>query len=313
MMGRWPTLVASAILLWGMHSWAGPKLYCDDNRYDFGAITGNDRIVHEFKLENRGDEDVRISKIKNCCGVQSSVEPMIVPPGSNALCRAVFTTRNRYGAQDKQILIGTNDKKRPYLELKMTGTLLRPIEYSPRFVQLGSLTPGAEISRTVTATNLLDKPVVLQRVESRVIGIKATISDAEENRWVITLESSGMLAVGKLSGQIDLFFSSGTVSAPVAGTVKPIIQTTPSQVQLPASSGMSTRYVMLRSDTEHPFKVLSSEIRNGKGTVTVTKKSDHCWQFKLILSPEELNSEAVLHLATSEPLQKEICIPLIAR
>ena len=100
---------------------------------------------------------------------------MEILPGSNAVCKAVFTTRNRYGKQNKQILIASNDRKHPYYELKMVGTLLRPVEFKPRLIRLGSLLPDAHVSQTITATNLLDKAVELQSVRSTVEGIEAKI------------------------------------------------------------------------------------------------------------------------------------------
>ena len=95
---------------------AGPRIGCDAPKYDFGSLIGSEKITHEFVLWNRGSSPVKIAKIKNCCGVTSSITPMVILPGSNAVCKAVFTTRNRYGKQDKQILIASNDRRRLYFE-----------------------------------------------------------------------------------------------------------------------------------------------------------------------------------------------------
>ncbi|MDF7802189.1 DUF1573 domain-containing protein, partial [Pontiellaceae bacterium B1224] len=77
------------------HAVAVPKIHCDAPKYDFGTVIGQEKITHTFILINKGDEPLVISKIKNCCGVESKVVPKMIPPGSNAVCTAVFTTRNR--------------------------------------------------------------------------------------------------------------------------------------------------------------------------------------------------------------------------
>jgi hypothetical protein len=154
---------------------AAPRIECDAPRYDFGTVIGRERIVHEFVLRNVGDEPLEILKIKDCCGVASTVEPMIIPPGSNAVCTSVFTTKNRYGAQDKQILLVTNDKKNLYYDLRMIGTLLKPVEFEPRFIRLGDLLPDSAISETISATNLLDEAVTLESVSTTVKGLVAEV------------------------------------------------------------------------------------------------------------------------------------------
>lgn len=305
-------LSIATVLLISFQAAAGPDLFCAESLYDFGIIIGKDQLTHEFVLTNKGNEAVRIAKIKNCCGVQSSIEPMVIAPGSNAVCRAVFTTRNRYGVQDKQILIGTHDRRNPYFELKITGTLQRPIEFTPRYVRLGNLLPDAVIKQSITATNMLDQTVTLGGVICSIDGIAARVVESGTNSWAIALESSGSLPVGKLNGRIDLLLSTGKVSVPILGTVKPIIQVVPEKIQISAASKqVLERYVMLRGDSGHPFELLSYDIQ--AGTVEVKKMSGHCWRLKLELDPEKLISKSFLRIVTTEPLQKELRIPLEVR
>lgn len=170
-----PVLLFWSLWLVAVPSFAAPRIVCDAPKYDFGTVIGQEKISREFILWNRGDSPVKISKIKNCCGVASTITPMEILPGSNAVCKAIFTTRNRYGKQNKQILIASNDRKNPYFELKLVGTLLRPVEFSPRLIRLGTLLPDADCSQIITATNLLERAVTLQSVESTIKGIEANV------------------------------------------------------------------------------------------------------------------------------------------
>lgn len=298
-----------------------PRIECDAPKFDFGTVIGLDEIVYEFTLWNRGDEPIKISSIKNCCGTQSTITPMEILPGSTAVCKSVFATRNRYGQQDKQILIASNDPRHPYFELKMTGTLLRPVEVSPRLVRLGDLLPASVISETVTATNLLETAVGLESVSTTIKGMKAEVVEIRDpgsrlqddtRSWTILLRSSGALPVGKLSGQLQLNFSSGMVNVPVIGTVRPVIQAVPDRIQLSANSiNAIERLVMLRSGDGRPFEILSATLENADGSVKIKKLTKGKWQCLIAIMPDAVKPNAVLRVETSGSAQLVIAIPLI--
>ena len=290
---------------------------CDAPKYDFGTLIGSEKITHEFVLWNRGSSPVVIAKIKNCCGVKSSITPMVILPGSNAVCKAVFTTRNRYGKQDKQILIASNDRKHPYFELKMIGTLLRPVELSPRLVRLGSLLPDSEINETITATNLLDEAVMLESVKSTIPGIVAEVADADRisalrRSWTIRLNSSEPLVVGKFNGMIHLNFSSGTVKVPVIGTVKPVIQVVPEEITYSSRSANTIeRLVMLRSGDGCPFEIVSATL--SEGSVEIKKLAEGRWQLKVAVVPDSLSEGSAVQVQTSCKSQSVIMVLLSVR
>jgi hypothetical protein len=308
---------------------AKPKLHCDQPKHDFGTVIGQEKITHEFILTNSGDEPVVVSKIKNCCGVESTLVPMVIPPGSNAVCKAVFNTKNRYGPQDKQILLATNLRRNPYFELKLNGTLLRPVDCTPRFVRLGDLLPDSEITQTIVATNLLEQAVTLESVKSMVPGIDAEIVNAGQasslspvagadrqdayptlaRSWTIKLKSTDVLKPGKVSGRIMLNFSTGAVTVPVMGTVKPMIQVVPERIQL---SGKFTkpveRLVMLRS--EKPFEITSATLENAEGSAVAEKVAPGQWKIKLSVDSAGMGSDALLRVGTSYKQQPNVVVPL---
>ncbi len=318
--------------LWAATAIAAPRIECEEPKYDFGTVIGRNQISHEFIIWNRGDEPLVISKIKNCCGTKSKIDPMTIPPGSNAVCTTVFTTKNRYGEQDKQILLITNDKKHLYYDLRMTGTLLKPIEFSPRLVRLGDLMPDGTISETITATNLLDKAVTLESVSTTIKGLDAEIVENDcrsgmvedlpaavvkeagrseaipalqnnakpQRNWTIQLKSTEPLAVGKINGQVQLKFSTGTIDVPVVGTVNPIIQATPDKIQLSSGSSKEVeRLLMFRSGDGRPFEILSAQLENTEGAVESKKLADGKWQIKLSIQPGSIAAESCLRVITS--------------
>lgn len=311
--------------------YAAPQIECENPKYDFGTVIGQEKITHEFILWNRGDEPLEIKRVKNCCGVETEVVPVTIPPGSNAVCTAVFTTKNRYGTQDKQILLVTNDKKHLYYDLRMSGKLLKPVEFKPRIIRLGKLLPDSSISETIIATNLLETAVTLESVSTTVMGLETVIirdqgsrlQDAEveggiadwiytpRQNWTIRLKSTGPFKVGKLNGQIQLKFSSGTMTVPVIGEVKPILQATPAKIQLSSNSAKTAeRLVMLRSGDGRDFEIVSARLENAEGSVEIKKLVGGKWQIKLSIQPDSIKPDASVFVTTSVCVQEIISISL---
>lgn len=296
-------------------SFAAPRLHCDKPKYDFGTVIGQEKITHKFFLTNKGNDPVKISNIKNCCGVTSTITPMEIMPGSNAVCKAVFTTRNRYGKQDKQILIATNDRKKPYFELKMTGTHQRPIEFDPRLVRLGKLVPDSKLNQTISLTNLLDHPVTLESTSLTVHNLLAEVIDdttANSNRsWTIQLSSTGLLPVGKINTKLQCRFSSGIINIPVIGTVSPVLQATPDNIRFPTSGNKAVeRFVMIRSSDGRCFNILSSQLHGADGQVDSTRLQENQWKLLLSINPESIQKGSRLEIKTSCPLLPLLEIPL---
>ena len=288
------------------------SLSCENPTYDFGTAIGQEEIVHEYILKNRGDKPIVISNIKNCCGTQSTVIPMEILPGSNAVCKTVFSTRNRYGPQEKQILIASNDREHPYFELRMIGTLLKAIEVSPRYIRLGDLLPDSTISQTIVATNLLEDTAVLESVRSTIPGIRAAVIVSGERAWTIGLSIEESPAVGKLNGKIELNFSTGTTSIPVSGTVKPMIQSIPDQIIFAKGSDQPVeRLVMLRSET--PFVISNAVLEHAEGSIAKEQLDDGKWRIILRVIPSSIAKNARLMLDTSDVSQPSIHIPLLIR
>ena len=293
---------------------AAPRIGCNSPKYDFGTLIESEKITHEFILRNRGDHPLVIATIKNCCGVESSITPKIILPGSNAVCTVIFTTRNRYGKQNKQILIASNDRKHPYFELKLVGMLQRPVEFSPRFIRLGAQFPDSEINQIITATNLLKKTVVLESVISKLNGIEVTANAQSPRSWTIQMRSSEPLTVGKLNGQILLNFSTGTMTVPVIGLVKPILQVVPEKIQFTTrATQFVERLVMVRSGDGRAFEIRSAKVEEGKGSAKIKKLANGRWQLNVSVLPNSLSEKSTLRVETSCSSQQSITIPLLVR
>jgi hypothetical protein len=88
------------------------ELVCDEAVYDFGVVDGSDAIVHEFVLENRGEEAVPIKKVHAPCGCTvARVNETEVPAGGSLKVPVTLDLRGRTGFQQKSVFIETGGSR----------------------------------------------------------------------------------------------------------------------------------------------------------------------------------------------------------
>ena len=138
--------------------------------------------------------------------------------------------------------------------------------------------------------------------------------DGDNRSWMVRVRSGGTLAVGRINGQVLLHFSTGTVTVPIIGEVKPIIQATPATLHFSSGSPKEVeRLVMLRSGDGRAFEVLSGTLENADGKVETSKLADGKWQVKLTIRPDSIKPGASVVLKTSIAAQEIIAIPVQIR
>jgi hypothetical protein len=204
-------------------------------------------------------------------------------------------------------------------ETRMTA--LRLASQTSMELGAGSRETAVDAARSLAQTG---ETVLLRSAAIVTLGELGASDDREllesyvmaDNRQIaaaatVQLKSAAPLPIGKLNGQIQLNFSSGTVSVPVIGNVKPIIQVVPEQIQFSSRSTNETeRLVMLRSGDGRPFEVVAAKLENIEGLVESTKLGDSCWQCRLAVVPSSVQPHANLRVETSSPHASEIRVPI---
>jgi hypothetical protein len=141
---------------------AAPRIECETPIYDFGTVTNQSKIVHEFTIWNRGDSPLTITKVRACCGMEASMDAMELAPNTSSVCRAVFDLSRRGGEQNKKIYLASNDPKQPYLALSLTGTHIRPSGILPKKAADSNKTPIQTIPESIIVLSGQEEPLQRQ-------------------------------------------------------------------------------------------------------------------------------------------------------
>ncbi len=110
---------------------AAPHAVCASPIYDFGVLKDNDVAVHQFVVENRGDETLTFSWVRACCGATASLRDTSVAPGTNTVIEVRYLLKGYHGKVKKSVYAATNDPKQPHLRLHLNGRVERSAGSSP--------------------------------------------------------------------------------------------------------------------------------------------------------------------------------------
>lgn len=98
-----------------------PKLLLPPGGVEAGDVVAGEAAKAELKLGNAGDSELKVFRVKACCGAEAKLEPMTLPPGGEGTLTVTFTI-NAPGEFSKSVHLYSNDPERPAAAIPVTGT-----------------------------------------------------------------------------------------------------------------------------------------------------------------------------------------------
>ena len=139
--------VSVILMLLGAAAWAGPTIAVDSDTYEFGSVVEGYSVTHTFTLQNVGDEELVISRIRVSCGCTATqLATDHLAPGESVEFTVTVNTTGFSGLISKSIYVYSNDpaRERPdgqqgALMLYVRGTVLRGQYYHTSSADLNYL------------------------------------------------------------------------------------------------------------------------------------------------------------------------------
>jgi len=90
----------------------GPVMEIEPKEHDFGGVKQDQKLVHEFTVNNVGSEDLEIRRISTSCGCTAAIlTKRIVKPGESTTLEVILETRKYKGVIDKSVSVASNDRE----------------------------------------------------------------------------------------------------------------------------------------------------------------------------------------------------------
>lgn len=149
-----PALALVANLIFAAGAFAAAELTVEKGKFDFGSVPQGKKVQHSFKIKNSGDAPLQIKQLEADCGCTAAKpSTSLIAPGKTAEIEVTFDSETFSGKVEKNVVVMTNAASNPNYTLNMHGTVLDPVQVTPRQLNAGALKTGEAKKVKVTVTN----------------------------------------------------------------------------------------------------------------------------------------------------------------
>jgi len=155
---------------------AAPVLHIERPVLDFGTIPQGKKLDHVFKLTNKGDSPLTITRTRTSCGCTvANVSSKTIAPGKSAELKISFDSANFGGKVTKTITVESNDPAAPTTTLTIKGIINEDLVVTPRQVNLGQTKAGNSKEVFVNLENNGERTVRILSVTTPMPQVKTTL------------------------------------------------------------------------------------------------------------------------------------------
>lgn len=333
-----PPVVAPASAVSGA---AQPKIAFEKTELDLGNLAEGQPGKFAFPFRNAGQSELKILNVSKSCGCTKadSTKP-VLKPGETAEIVGELDTHNRPGAQSKTVTVQSNDPLTPQVTLTFHALVEQEIEIEPRYVNLGTVEMGEDVTQTVTVTNRSKKPMRVTGIESNnpnvQVRVTSPVADTEAGKQgleslpvigpdkPIVLEVTGKAGEqgGGFGAQVTLKTDNAAkprIDLSVYGRVNADILVYPQTVffGLVQEGQTTTRTLTLESRTRTPFEIvgvrpsgLPLEIR--QEPIQGPNKVGYVLRVGMTGDTSMTGGAGRILLDTTHPRQKQIEVQVVA-
>lgn len=137
--------VVLVLSLWkmGIAQTGGAVLEFEKTDWDFGRIHDGDIVEHVFAFRNSGSDTLKISDVRPSCGCTAALlSSSELLPGEKGEIKSTFNSHNKRDKVTKTIVVTSNDRKHPRIQLQLTAFILPPVKAHETMSNQGSYFEG---------------------------------------------------------------------------------------------------------------------------------------------------------------------------
>lgn len=195
-----------------------PKINVPQEFFDFGDIQEGEIVSHEFEIQNTGNAELKITRVKASCGCTAAhPDKDVLKPGESTKVKVEFNSASRAGKQRKHVYVFSNDPENPQVRLSFATYIKTAkdnpdpnapkVNFSTNQFNFGTVKEGEVVSGTVKFANVGGSALKVLDIKSScgcaVADIKnKDIAPGESSEVKFDFDTSGR--TGKLTRTITV-------------------------------------------------------------------------------------------------------------
>ncbi len=143
-----------------------PQIAFDAKEKDLGTIAEGEDIEFEFTVQNTGNADLKIIRLRALCDcTEVSVLSSTIAPGGSTTLEGTFRSAGRWGNQDKIIVVSSNARNAPESPLKVRLLIESGVRVTPRSFSFGEIGRKGSVTKTVKIEANLERKLAITAVD----------------------------------------------------------------------------------------------------------------------------------------------------
>ena len=242
-----------------------PMIFFENPNFNFGKVFKGQNIENIYKFENRGNDVLKINKVKTSCGCTAAIlTNKIVLPGKTGEIKATFKTGSYRGNVTKSITVISNDPNSPKYKLTLTGEIKEDIIITPKNVNFGSIYIGGEIDKMVKVKSITESNLNIKKISSSKPFVNVSIAEKDKEGYTIKVALKDNHKIGRFGGVIYLETNSPRqpkVKIPFFGEIIGDITTYPKRIHYGSlTSGKEKTQKLFVKINKDDIKVLNTKV-----------------------------------------------------
>jgi hypothetical protein len=314
----------------------GPRIAFNSENYDFVKVLAGDPVKYSFFVTNTGDATLDINSAKGTCSCtvvgQTSGGgwvPRHLEPGQSCEIPVEVATINYAGQTvNKQVIVASNDPKRPLVTLQIHGAVWEPIQVVPGVafftVAANSATNSTQVIKIYNRT---DTPLVLSDPVCTTNAFTFTlITNVPGQEFQLTINAAPVAqlppvsGVRTLQGMISIKTSvplKNSLNINLLENIMPEVTVYPAMIQVPTGPLFQalTNHITIRDDSANI--VLSNATANVPGIETsiVTIQTNRQYYLNVVFPKDfeiPVGQAVALTVNTDNPRFPVLTVPVTA-
>jgi hypothetical protein len=181
-----------------------PIMSVSEDTFDFGVVTEDKELSHNFIIENSGDAPLRILDIDADCSCTISEYDKVIPPGSSGKINLTLESFSVFDEFSKETIVRTNDPDVPELLLTLKGIAESFVDIQPtQIIRFND--PSIEV-QTVQITSRLSIPWEITECKTNIPdNIQVELTTLEKGKVYQLQIKNNPKETNYYSGYIEIF------------------------------------------------------------------------------------------------------------
>jgi hypothetical protein len=177
---RFALILPAVLMAIGETAICQPKLCLPEGKdIYFGDVLNFTPKKKSITIKNSGKDTLILSNVGASCGCTTPIlSDDRIPPNDSASLLITLDARRFSGRIEKLVSFNTNDKTEPLVEVKLTANVISILQIEPEYIFLRA-TIGSPTGYELKISNLTDKRITFQSIQSPLENLKVSPSDEE--------------------------------------------------------------------------------------------------------------------------------------